>query len=447
MSLTPHSSEEARLNALYRYAILDTEPEAPFDRIVRLAQLLFHVPFVLITFIDRDRQWLKASYGVSERETELEASFCVHTIQRDQVMVVLDSHHDARFATMRVVTGPPFYRFYAGAPLTTPNGHNLGTLCVLDRVPHTDFSAEAQATLRDLAGVVMSELELRLTATEDAQRQLRRLWQMLGNITQVVRHQQDELLRVSRLKDEFVAKMSHELRTPLAAIVGFSELLREDEDVPLLTPEQQGYLEIIRSASQHLLALTDDLLDLSKLEAEMMALRPDTLQLGALIADAAEVIGVQLRRKGLQLSVRLPEGLAPLTADALKVKQVLYNLLSNAVKYTPAGGSIDLTVEDARDEVRLEVRDSGPGISEADQARLFRPFIQLHNAAESEFSGTGLGLVLVKQLVELHGGRVWLRSRLGEGATFGFSLPRVSAAASTGPEERASQGSYRSVSS
>ena len=425
MSLTTHGTEKDRLKELYRYAVLDTEPEAAFERVVKLAQLLFKVPFILITFIDKDRQWFKASYGVEGCETDLASSFCVYTIQNDDVMVVLDARQDDRFAAMPVVTGAPHYRFYAGVPLKTPDGYNLGTLCILDRVPHPEFSAEARATLADLAGVVISELELRLAATEDARKQLRRMEVMLENVTGVVNHQRDELLRLNRIKDEFVAKLSHEIRTPLTAIIGFSGLLSDSAYAPHLAPEQHEYLRIITAAGQHLLTLTNDLFDLSKLEAEMMRLHLGSVVVEEIVEDAVGIVRNQARKKRLDLRTNLPDRVMPLRADARKVKQVLYNILSNAVKYTPAGGSIELAVEDRPHEVRFEVRDTGPGISREDQARLFQPFIQLENAASSDFAGTGLGLALVKQLVELHGRRVWLDSCLGEGATFGFSLPRL----------------------
>lgn len=425
MSTTMHSREEDRFEELHRYAVLDSEPEVAFERVVKLTQLIFKSPFVLITFVDKDRQWFKASCGVETCETNLASSFCTYTIRNDEVMVVLDAKQDDRFVDMPVVTGPPYYRFYAGAPLKTPKGHNLGTLCILDRVPHAEFSAEAKATLTDLAAVVVSELELRLSATKDAQSQLEQMAVMLDNVTRVVNHQSDELLRINRLKDEFFAKMSHEIRTPLATILGFSELLGDDEYTPLLTPEQHEYLRIITSASQHLLNLTNDLLDLAKIEAEMMELRLEFIDAKEVAQDALEIVGHQAHKKKLNLRTDLPAQIAPLKADAHKVKQVLYNLLSNAAKYTPVGGSIEVSVEDDLHEVRFEVRDNGPGISREDQARLFQPFTQLENAATNEFTGTGLGLVLVKELVELHGGRVWLTSCLGEGATFGFSLPRT----------------------
>ena len=249
---------------------------------------------------------------------------------------------------------------------------------------------------------------------------------ILENVTKVVHHQQDELLRVNRLKDAFFAKMSHELRTPLTAIVGFSEMLTE-EDVAPLSRQQREYLGVIASAGQHLLSLTNDLLDLSKIEAEMMELRLEPTDARELVTGAVAIIHNQARKKRLRLKTTVPRRVAPLQADARKVKQVLYNLLANAAKFTPAGGLLEVRLEDDVHEVRFEVGDTGPGISEPDQVRLFEPFVQLGNADPDGLQGTGLGLALVKQLVELHGGRVWLDSQPGEGSTFGFAIPRLEA--------------------
>jgi signal transduction histidine kinase len=415
--------EENRLRELYRYDILDSEPEPAFNRIVRLAQEIYEVPYVLITFIDRDRQWFKASIGVVGCETDLASSFCTHAIQHDEVMVIHDTIKDRRFVGMPVVNGPPNYRFYAGAPLRTPQGHRLGTICILDKVPHPDFSDEAKAILADLAAVVISELELRMTATASAHQQLVKITTILDNITKVVRHQQDELLRVNRLKDEFYARMSHELRTPLTAIIGFSEILKEDDEEPL-DQRKRDYVEVISAAGRHLLALTNDLLDLSKIEAEMMETNLEVVDVPLIIKDACSIVESQARQKRLSLTTSFTPT-KPLRVDARKLRQILYNLLMNAVKYTPAGGSIDLRVEEDPYEVRFEVRDTGVGINDKDKERLFQPFIQLENSPDSEFQGTGLGLALVKQLVELHRGKLWVDSQAGVGSTFGFSIPRI----------------------
>jgi len=153
--------EEARLAALSRYEILDTPPEATFDRITKLASTIFSVPVVLISLVDRDRQWFKSCYGLDTRETDRSLSFCSQAIQADAVMVVPDATQDARFALNLLVTSEPRIRFYAGAPLQTPDGHKLGTLCLIDREPRLELTQEQRETLESLAALVVDELELR----------------------------------------------------------------------------------------------------------------------------------------------------------------------------------------------------------------------------------------------------------------------------------------------
>ncbi len=248
--------------------------------------------------------------------------------------------------------------------------------------------------------------------------------QVLLRYQQRLEGQNAELARLSELKDEFIAKMSHELRTPLTAIIGFAELLQDPDYIGPVSQQQHEYVDIILNASAHLLTLINDLLDLSKIEAGMMQLEPVSVDLRSAVTSALRIIEHEARKKALRVQARLPAHLEPLSADARKLRQILYNLLSNAVKYTPEAGLIELVVMDGDSEVRIEIRDTGPGISPQDRSRLFEPFVQLANASDNPIEGTGLGLALTKQLVELHGGRVWLHSRVGKGSTFGFSLPR-----------------------
>jgi PAS domain-containing protein len=156
-------AETARLQELQRYKVLDTAPELAFDRITKLAARLFEVPVALITFIDRDRQWFKSCHGMEAGQTERETSFCAHTIEDSEVMVVPDARLDPRFAQNPYVTGEPHLRFYAGAPLRTSQGMALGSLCINDTHPR-EFSDQQRATLADLAAMVVDELELRLAA-------------------------------------------------------------------------------------------------------------------------------------------------------------------------------------------------------------------------------------------------------------------------------------------
>jgi diguanylate cyclase (GGDEF)-like protein/PAS domain S-box-containing protein len=161
MTTTGTTLEHERLEVLRRHQILDTVPEETFDRITRLAAKLFDVPIVLVSLVDETRQWFKSCYGLDTRETVKKISFCMHAIEQDGVMVVPDATEDARFRSNPLVTGEPFIRFYAGAPLRTSDGFKVGTLCIIDQLPHSQFTPDEEASLQDLAAMVVSELESR----------------------------------------------------------------------------------------------------------------------------------------------------------------------------------------------------------------------------------------------------------------------------------------------
>ncbi|HEX7021478.1 MAG TPA: HAMP domain-containing sensor histidine kinase, partial [Trueperaceae bacterium] len=189
------------------------------------------------------------------------------------------------------------------------------------------------------------------------------------------------------------------------------------------TDRQRQYLGDINAAGRRLLAVVNDVLDLSRIEAGHAELNLESLDVGNLVRSALAIFGQRASDKDLRLTAQLPEGVALLLADERKLKQMLYNYLDNAVKFTPEGGSVWVRVEDAEGELHFEVQDNGLGIARADLPKLFRPFAPLDGSASRRFEGTGLGLSLVKLLAELHGGRVWVKSEPGRGSTFGFSVP------------------------
>ncbi len=230
-----------------------------------------------------------------------------------------------------------------------------------------------------------------------------------------------ELERAGRAKSDFLALMSHELRTPLNSIIGFSQVLIDQKYGPL-TERQARYQQNIYSSGRHLLQLINDLLDLSKIEAGRFTVEINRCSLGELVLDAMTTLKPLADAK--QLVVRNVTPPPPVRADALRLKQVLYNVLSNAIKFTPAGGAITLGHELVDDDrtVRFAVSDTGPGISDEDQERLFLPFVQVGTAAMQGL-GSGLGLLLSRQLIELMGGQLGVRSTIGQGATFYFDLP------------------------
>ena len=233
-----------------------------------------------------------------------------------------------------------------------------------------------------------------------------------------------ELEHAARLKDEFLANMSHELRTPLSAILIIGESLQEQVYGPLTDKQQKALRDVVESG-QHLLALINDILDLSKIEAGKVELQPGPVNVAAVCQASLRLVREQAIKKNHSVALLLPSDSLTIRADERRLKQILVNLLSNAVKFTPDGGKIGLEVHAGRcsSDIRFAVRDTGIGIRPELQSRLFQPFVQLDSALNRQFGGTGLGLALVRRLAELHGGHVDVQSTPNEGSCFTIVVP------------------------
>ncbi|OLC56260.1 MAG: hypothetical protein AUH85_06905 [Chloroflexi bacterium 13_1_40CM_4_68_4] len=239
----------------------------------------------------------------------------------------------------------------------------------------------------------------------------------------------DDLQKASRAKTEFLSSMSHELRTPMNAILGFSDLLKEQLDATL-TERQRRYFTNISDAGQHLLALVNDVLDLSKVEAGKIDLRSEAIDLGALFEPVIAAARQTAGERELRFDATVQEG-ALVRIDAGRVRQVLYNLVSNALKFTPAAGRVSIIAGLDGDDLDVEVQDTGIGIPADQRERVFGMFERL-NEGRSQAPGTGLGLALTKRLVELHGGTIGFESEENVGTTFRVRLPGVAVQAMTG---------------
>jgi GAF domain-containing protein len=230
-----------------------------------------------------------------------------------------------------------------------------------------------------------------------------------------------QLEAASRHKSEFLANMSHELRTPLNAIIGFSEILAE-KMFGDINEKQTEYLQDILESGRHLLSLINDILDLSKIEAGRMELERSEFDLPNAIENALILVRERANRRGVKLASTIDKRLGMIGGDERKVKQVLLNLLSNALKFTPEGGRIDVGASLHDEVAEVSVADTGIGIAPADQDAVFEEFRQV-GTADKKAEGTGLGLALSRKFIELHGGRIWVKSELGTGSTFTFTLP------------------------
>jgi len=230
-----------------------------------------------------------------------------------------------------------------------------------------------------------------------------------------------QLENASQHKSEFLANMSRELRTPLNAIIGFSEVLAE-RMFGEVNDKQAEYLADILESGRHLLSLINDILDLSKIEAGRMELEANEFYLPSVIDNALTLVRERAQRHGITVGHTVDERLGMIHADERKVKQVLLNLLSNALKFTPEGGRISVraTVRDGLAE--LSVSDTGVGIAPEDEKAVFEEFRQVGTASK-KVEGTGLGLSISRKFIELHGGEIWVKSQVGAGSTFAFTLP------------------------
>jgi PAS domain S-box-containing protein len=247
-----------------------------------------------------------------------------------------------------------------------------------------------------------------------------------------LRRAKDEADSANRSKSQFLATMSHELRTPLNAIIGFAEIMENQVMGPIGNDHYRSYISDIHLSGSHLLQLINDILDLTKAEAGMLELNEDLVDIAAAIGAVARVTGAPIEKAGLTLAVDLPRNLPPVRVDERKVRQVFFNLIGNSIKFTPSGGQIRVSGElDPAAGLRISVADSGIGIAPEDIERVVQPFVQVDSSFARQHHGTGLGLPAVKAIMELHGGRIELRSALGKGteATVVFPPDRVAATA------------------
>jgi PAS domain S-box-containing protein len=343
--------------------------------------------------------------------------------------------------------GAPFKNYFTDAERA-----EAGINRVLTEGKVTNYELTARA--RDGTETVVS---YNATTFHDRDRVLQGVFAAARDMTelkvfeQTLQQKNVELEAASRMKSEFLANMSHELRTPLNAIIGFSEILR-DGMMGDMTDQQRGFIGDIFSSGQHLLSLINDILDVSKVEAGMMLLDLEPVPVTSWLRNTLSIVREKAAARRITLTMDAAEELDVIQADARKVKQIVYNLLSNAVKFTPDGGSVTMRARRVRrDEVgvvtdtgtartfpladsefseflEISVTDTGIGIAAEDLQYLFKPFSQIDSSLARKFEGTGLGLAMVKLLVDLHGGAVAAESAVNEGSRFTVWLPARTAA-------------------
>lgn len=409
---TLHPREHDRLKAVHETGLVGGDLDRLQMAAVHLAADICQVPIAAVSLIDASRQWFSAICGLTNRQTSRDAAFCAHTILSCEPLVVPDALRDPRFQDNPLVTGDPHIRFYAGIPLCVAGDLPLGALCVKDVVPR-ELSEQQLESLTTLAGLVAAQLELHRQNAHLAEARA-------------------AAEAASRAKTTFLANMSHEIRTPLTAILGYADLLAANSEHAGDSSGRRAMIDAIRNAGSHLLSLINDVLDLSRIEADRLSTESIETSLADVLNDVYRIVSPKALDKHLDLQTRIESPVPDrIMTDPMRVRQILVNLLGNAVKFT-GRGDVCLRIHASGDtdppSLRFDIQDTGPGMTEEQVGRLFQVFGQADDTITRCHGGSGLGLTISRRLATLMGGDVSvLWTRPGEGSCFRLALPLVEA--------------------
>jgi signal transduction histidine kinase len=398
-------NEKERVEALHRYEVLDTMPEAAFDDLCGLAAYICGTPVAHVSLIDGDRQFLKSIHGMGVQGMPRNMTFCTHALTDSGVFVVSDLSKDERFSAHPFVESDPHVRFYAGAPLVTDDGYALGTLCVMDVVPR-QLEPRQLAALAALSRQVIDQLDLRRNNSRlDAAERAMSLARARAE-------------RANEAKTTFLARINHDVRTPLTSVLGYAEIVQAD---PHADDVMESVARII-SASHHILALVNTINDIGRIESGALSLSPERIDVNEIVRQAMEMVGPLADAQGIATAFSADTPPCGVYADRQRTLDILLNLLSNGIKYNRKNGTLTVTCRNEEGCVRIAVADTGLGIPSDKLPLLFRPFERL-GAEDTSIQGTGLGLASARRLCEAMGGTIGVESALDIGSTFFIVLP------------------------
>ena len=393
------ANERERLLSLSRYKILDTLPEEEYDNITQLASIICNTPIATITLIDADRQFHKSYKGLKDNQAPRDLSFCAHAINNpNELMIVNDSRLDKRFYDNPFVNGYPNVIFYSGIPLVGEDGFALGTLCVIDSKPH-ELTNEQQTALKHLGKQVSKLLELRLK-------------------NELLESQKRALASHASDMETFAFVASHDLKEPLRMIKAFNELL-EKKYAQDLDDNAKKYIRFSIDGASRMDKLIDDLLNYFKVG--IIDDHTENIDLNKILNDITKAL--YLEKKPDDFLIRFDQ-MPVIQIQKIAIKQIFQNLISNAIKYQykDVKAEIEINYTEFEHHWEFRVSDNGIGIDQKNLNAVFTIFKRLHRS--SEYSGTGIGLAIVKKIVEQKGGKVWVTSELGKGSTFYFTIKK-----------------------
>lgn len=392
-------TEEERLKALHEYQVLDTIPERDFDDITKLASLICGTPISMVSLIDKNRQWFKSKVGVTTSETPRDIAFCAHAIlMPDEIFEIEDSSKDVRFHDNPLATGEPHIVFYAGMPLVNAEGHAIGMLCVVDDKPNK-LNASQHEALKVLGGQVVAQLELR-----------KKIIQL-----QELQKQSDSTMEEL---NKFAYVVSHDLKAPLNGITSIIEELKEDYSSKLDVHGAE-LIELTHGLAEKVIVMINGILEYSR-AANSISTKKETILLPQLFQEITELLHIR-GNFDLRFDQKAPE----ICTSKIALQQILLNLCSNAVKYNnKEHGIISINFSQDDSFYYFSVKDNGPGIHPKDQKKIFDLFQTLNIHDRFNEKGTGIGLSIVKKMVEHLNGTITVESEVGKGCCFVFTIKK-----------------------
>jgi signal transduction histidine kinase len=402
-------NEDKRLAKLLGYNILDTPDENDFDELVNLASQICKTPISLISLLDDKRQWFKARHGLNVTETPKEISFCQHAIKEEQLFIVNDALLDVRFNNNPLVIGAPDIRFYAGMPLTTTDGFNLGTLCVIDTVPRILNEAQKEA-LKIISKQVTKQLDLKNSIHKERELNL------------ILNKNQIELQEANKAKDKLFGIVAHDLRAPINNI---KALLNLYENGDIEGQELKEFLTNLSHKVNDTSELLENLLSWAKFQLSNSLVNRTKVNLTLLIANEINRNKKAAEAKGIHLINNITKDFTR-WVDIDMISMVLRNLLSNAVKFCSKNDTITLDIQNINNQLVISVKDTGLGISKDNLSKLFNNNDSISTYGTNKEKGIGIGLNLCKNFLNKNQCDIWVESEEKIGSTFSFSLPKDS---------------------
>ncbi|ALL05375.1 histidine kinase [Pedobacter sp. PACM 27299] len=382
--------EEERIKALKRYSILDTPPDGSFDKLTKLAASLLKVPIAIVSLVDTDRIWFKSKYGIDSQQIDRDEGLCASVIFSEDLYLVEDAAIDPRTLSNPLVAGSFGLRFYAAVPLRTRDGFNLGTFCVIDKAPRS-LNEEEEQILKDLRDIVMDQIELRLAS-------------------RVSMAQHNQILNTT----------AHDLKNPLTTIPVRADLIKMKKNNPEMV---DTLCDQIKIASLNMVRIIDELLQVGSMEAGKIHLMLIKVNVSFLVSNVVSMNQPLAERKNQTLHFSYEKDLY-VNADEGKLTEIIDNLINNAIKYSPVDKQIFIRVKERSGMVMIEVEDQGLGLTLEDKSKLYQRFTRLSAQPTAGENSTGLGLSIVKVLVEAHHGAIRAESEgKDKGCKFIVELP------------------------